>query len=74
MQGDVGCGKTVVAFLACMEVIGSGYQVSHFILLKFYFLYIFILFKIYVWIFFIYNFVFPFVSSVPTVGSFHGPD
>lgn len=32
-QGDVGCGKTVVAFLACMEVIGSGYQVSHFILL-----------------------------------------
>lgn len=28
-QGDVGCGKTVVAFLACMEVIGSGYQVGH---------------------------------------------
>lgn len=27
-QGDVGCGKTVVAFLACMEVIGSGYQVD----------------------------------------------
>lgn len=26
-QGDVGCGKTVVAFLACMEVIGAGYQV-----------------------------------------------
>ncbi|KAH9746425.1 ATP-dependent DNA helicase [Citrus sinensis] len=26
LQGDVGCGKTVVAFLACMEVIGSGYQ------------------------------------------------
>ncbi|KAL5761069.1 hypothetical protein ACOSQ2_019907 [Xanthoceras sorbifolium] len=28
LQGDVGCGKTVVAFLACMEVIGSGYQVA----------------------------------------------
>lgn len=27
-QGDVGCGKTVVAFLACMEVIGAGYQVG----------------------------------------------
>ncbi|KAK1281178.1 DEAD-box ATP-dependent RNA helicase 2 [Acorus gramineus] len=26
LQGDVGCGKTVVAFLACMEVVGSGYQ------------------------------------------------
>lgn len=26
LQGDVGCGKTVVAFLACMEVISSGYQ------------------------------------------------
>ncbi|XP_058091753.1 ATP-dependent DNA helicase homolog RECG, chloroplastic isoform X9 [Magnolia sinica] len=26
LQGDVGCGKTVVAFLACMEVIGSGFQ------------------------------------------------
>ncbi|KAL0463478.1 UNVERIFIED_CONTAM: ATP-dependent DNA helicaseRECG, chloroplastic [Sesamum latifolium] len=26
--GDVGCGKTVVAFLACMEVIGSGYQAA----------------------------------------------
>ena len=26
-QGDVGCGKTIVAFLACMEVISSGYQV-----------------------------------------------
>ncbi|KAG1342717.1 putative ATP-dependent DNA helicase, chloroplastic [Cocos nucifera] len=25
-DGDVGCGKTVVAFLACMEVIGSGFQ------------------------------------------------
>jgi len=28
-QGDVGCGKTVVAFLACMEVIGAGYQVGN---------------------------------------------
>ena len=28
LQGDVGCGKTVVAFLACMEVIGSGFQVG----------------------------------------------
>ncbi|KAL9252860.1 ATP-dependent DNA helicase homolog RECG, chloroplastic-like protein [Drosera capensis] len=28
LQGDVGCGKTVVAFLACMEVVGSGYQVA----------------------------------------------
>lgn len=28
-QGDVGCGKTVVAFLACMEVLGSGFQVSN---------------------------------------------
>ncbi|XP_075522343.1 ATP-dependent DNA helicase homolog RECG1, chloroplastic/mitochondrial isoform X2 [Primulina tabacum] len=28
MKGDVGCGKTVVAFLACMEVIGSGYQAA----------------------------------------------
>ncbi|TYK29009.1 ATP-dependent DNA helicase-like protein RECG [Cucumis melo var. makuwa] len=26
--GDVGCGKTVVAFLACMEVIGTGYQAA----------------------------------------------
>uniref|UniRef100_A0A0E0CQI7 Helicase C-terminal domain-containing protein n=1 Tax=Oryza meridionalis TaxID=40149 RepID=A0A0E0CQI7_9ORYZ len=26
LQGDVGCGKTVVAFLACMEVISSGFQ------------------------------------------------
>ncbi|MQL84296.1 hypothetical protein Taro_016796, partial [Colocasia esculenta] len=26
LQGDVGCGKTVVAFLACMEVIDSGFQ------------------------------------------------
>ncbi|KAL6576707.1 hypothetical protein OROMI_010983 [Orobanche minor] len=28
LQGDVGCGKTVVAFLACMEVIGLGYQAA----------------------------------------------
>ncbi|KAM5567041.1 ATP-dependent DNA helicase [Rosa sericea] len=28
LQGDVGCGKTVVAFLACMEVMGSGYQAA----------------------------------------------
>ncbi|KAJ4709762.1 ATP-dependent DNA helicase RecG [Melia azedarach] len=28
LQGDVGCGKTAVAFLACMEVIGSGYQAA----------------------------------------------
>ncbi|GAB2279989.1 hypothetical protein Dimus_014626 [Dionaea muscipula] len=28
LQGDVGCGKTVVAFLACMEVLGSGYQAA----------------------------------------------
>ncbi|XP_022941702.1 ATP-dependent DNA helicase homolog RECG, chloroplastic isoform X1 [Cucurbita moschata] len=28
LQGDVGCGKTVVAFLACMEVIGTGYQAA----------------------------------------------
>ncbi|XP_022150022.1 ATP-dependent DNA helicase homolog RECG, chloroplastic isoform X2 [Momordica charantia] len=28
LQGDVGCGKTVVAFLACMEVIGIGYQAA----------------------------------------------
>lgn len=28
LQGDVGCGKTVVAFLACIEVIGSGYQAA----------------------------------------------
>ncbi|CAH2056686.1 unnamed protein product [Thlaspi arvense] len=26
LQGDVGCGKTVVAFLACMEVIAAGHQ------------------------------------------------
>ncbi|KAG2264567.1 hypothetical protein Bca52824_071646 [Brassica carinata] len=28
LQGDVGCGKTVVAFLACMEVVASGYQAA----------------------------------------------
>lgn len=28
LQGDVGCGKTIVAFLACMEVISSGYQAA----------------------------------------------
>ncbi|KAL4195738.1 hypothetical protein AMTRI_Chr04g242560 [Amborella trichopoda] len=28
LQGDVGCGKTVVAFLACMEVIDKGYQAA----------------------------------------------
>ncbi|KAL6011028.1 hypothetical protein ACLOJK_001472 [Asimina triloba] len=28
LQGDVGCGKTVVAFLACMEVISLGYQAA----------------------------------------------
>ncbi|XP_009783194.1 ATP-dependent DNA helicase homolog RECG, chloroplastic isoform X2 [Nicotiana sylvestris] len=28
LQGDVGCGKTVVAFLACVEVIGLGYQAA----------------------------------------------
>uniref|UniRef100_A0A2P2LYI8 DNA 3'-5' helicase n=1 Tax=Rhizophora mucronata TaxID=61149 RepID=A0A2P2LYI8_RHIMU len=28
LQGEVGCGKTIVAFLACMEVIGSGYQAA----------------------------------------------
>uniref|UniRef100_A0A0D9VK38 DNA helicase n=1 Tax=Leersia perrieri TaxID=77586 RepID=A0A0D9VK38_9ORYZ len=28
LQGDVGCGKTVVAFLACMEVISSGFQAA----------------------------------------------
>ncbi|GFY84298.1 DEAD/DEAH box RNA helicase family protein [Actinidia rufa] len=27
-KGDVGCGKTIVAFLACMEVIGAGYQAA----------------------------------------------
>lgn len=26
VQGDVGCGKTLVAFLAAVQVIGSGYQ------------------------------------------------
>ncbi|KAJ8447665.1 hypothetical protein Cgig2_031719 [Carnegiea gigantea] len=29
LQGDVGCGKTIVAFLACMEVISSGYQAAY---------------------------------------------
>ncbi|XP_048502084.1 ATP-dependent DNA helicase homolog RECG, chloroplastic isoform X2 [Beta vulgaris subsp. vulgaris] len=29
LQGDVGCGKTVVAFLTCMEVVGSGYQAAY---------------------------------------------
>ncbi|XP_055809560.1 ATP-dependent DNA helicase homolog RECG, chloroplastic isoform X2 [Solanum dulcamara] len=28
LQGDVGCGKTVVAFLACLEVISLGYQAA----------------------------------------------
>ncbi|XP_028556779.1 ATP-dependent DNA helicase homolog RECG, chloroplastic isoform X3 [Dendrobium catenatum] len=28
LQGDVGCGKTVVAFLACLEVIASGFQAA----------------------------------------------
>ncbi|XP_015689606.1 ATP-dependent DNA helicase homolog RECG, chloroplastic [Oryza brachyantha] len=28
LQGDVGCGKTIVAFLACMEVISSGFQAA----------------------------------------------
>ncbi|GAB4840403.1 hypothetical protein Ancab_021171 [Ancistrocladus abbreviatus] len=28
LQGDVGCGKTIVAFLACVEVLGSGYQAA----------------------------------------------
>ncbi|KAL6635002.1 hypothetical protein ACP70R_027673 [Stipagrostis hirtigluma subsp. patula] len=28
LQGDVGCGKTVVAFLACMEVVSSGFQAA----------------------------------------------
>ncbi|KAK3155065.1 hypothetical protein QOZ80_2BG0198400 [Eleusine coracana subsp. coracana] len=28
LQGDVGCGKTVVAFLACMEVVNSGFQAA----------------------------------------------
>ncbi|KAL3510597.1 hypothetical protein ACH5RR_029998 [Cinchona calisaya] len=28
LQGDVGCGKTIVAFLACIEVIGLGYQAA----------------------------------------------
>ena len=28
LQGDVGCGKTVVAFLACLPALASGYQVA----------------------------------------------
>lgn len=28
LQGDVGCGKTAVAFLACMEVVSSGFQAA----------------------------------------------
>ncbi|KAF5746449.1 hypothetical protein HS088_TW06G00620 [Tripterygium wilfordii] len=28
LQDDVGCRKTLVGFLACMEVIGSGYQAA----------------------------------------------
>ncbi|XP_031492225.1 ATP-dependent DNA helicase homolog RECG, chloroplastic isoform X2 [Nymphaea colorata] len=28
LQGDVGCGKTVVAFIACIEVVKSGYQAA----------------------------------------------
>ncbi|CAD6249758.1 unnamed protein product [Miscanthus lutarioriparius] len=28
LQGDVGCGKTIVAFLACMEVVNSGFQAA----------------------------------------------
>ncbi|MCL7039708.1 hypothetical protein MKW94_005952 [Papaver nudicaule] len=28
VQGEVGCGKTVVAFLACMEVVSSGFQAA----------------------------------------------
>ncbi|XP_049935124.1 ATP-dependent DNA helicase homolog RECG, chloroplastic isoform X3 [Nymphaea colorata] len=27
-EGDVGCGKTVVAFIACIEVVKSGYQAA----------------------------------------------
>jgi RecG-like helicase len=27
-QGDVGCGKTIVAFLALLEVIDAGFQVG----------------------------------------------
>ena len=26
LQGDVGCGKTVVAFMALLIAVGSGYQ------------------------------------------------
>ncbi|CAO2040963.1 unnamed protein product [Urochloa humidicola] len=28
LQGDVGCGKTIVAFLACMEAVSSGFQAA----------------------------------------------
>ncbi len=28
VQGDVGCGKTLVAALACLQAIGSGWQVA----------------------------------------------
>ncbi|CAI5482738.1 unnamed protein product [Closterium sp. Yama58-4] len=28
LQGDVGCGKTVVALLACIEAVAHGYQVA----------------------------------------------
>ncbi|CAN6478735.1 unnamed protein product [Victoria cruziana] len=28
LQGDVGCGKTVIALVACIEVIESGYQAA----------------------------------------------
>jgi len=28
LQGDVGCGKTIIAFLACMEVVSSGFQAA----------------------------------------------
>lgn len=28
LQGDVGCGKTVVAFFACLPALNSGYQVA----------------------------------------------
>jgi len=28
LQGDVGCGKTVVAFLAALAAVGSGYQAA----------------------------------------------
>ncbi|MBU6459653.1 MAG: ATP-dependent DNA helicase RecG [Proteobacteria bacterium] len=28
LQGDVGCGKTLVAFMACLDAIESGYQAA----------------------------------------------